>query len=120
MDSIASLIKYQESVIESLEQENIKWNEGTVGIRIQEQVDQAKQYYQKLMKIQQDVHMIQDKTENLKKRAYKLQKEKEKEALETEQRRQRRQETDKRLSPVIRLDGGSSGSGTPSSTAQHQ
>ena len=119
MDSISSLLKYQESVIESLEQENSKWTEGTAGFELQKHVEEAKAYYQKLLQIQQDVLIIQEKTNSMKKRAFKLQQEKERQALDMEQRRQKRQETDKKLSPVIRLqqDGSSGSSSSPLSSA---
>lgn len=107
MDCITNLLKYQESVIESLEQENSKWDEGTASIEMQRHVDEAKHYYQKLIKMQQDVSLIQEKTNHLKSRSQKLQKEKERQAMEMEQRKRQKQETDQKLSPVMRLDSSS-------------
>ena len=109
MDSLSELIKYQESVFESLEQENDKWREGTSELGIEARVEEARHYWNKLLKVQQDVRLLQEKTNGMKKRSQRLQKEMEKAALDMEHRRQKRQETDKKLSPVIRV-GGSSGS----------
>ena len=107
MDSLKELVKYQESVIESLEQENEKWTEGTSVIDLQQHLKQAQHYCQKLFKLQQDIRAIQDKTNNMKKRAAKLHSYMERQALDMEQRRQRQQDTDKKLSPIITISDAS-------------
>jgi protein subunit release factor A len=95
------LLKYQSQVIESLEQENNKFQEHS-SFDFDGVLKESKQYLEKITHLKKDVSIISDKSHKLQERALRLKDKKMKEALEKELKRERIQEQERKLQPLIR------------------
>ena len=67
------LIKYQESVIETINRENEKCAELKSELNLDEEIKLASNYKSRLDQICKDISLIKDKSEKVKHRAIKLQ-----------------------------------------------
>ena len=99
--SLNELKQYQCSVIESICQEQTQFNESIAKLDIDSMISKALFYSNKLINIKKDMNMIKEKSKRLKKRALKLQEDKQKEALEKELERDEQVQRDKLLVPII-------------------
>ncbi|GFQ97707.1 biogenesis of lysosome-related organelles complex 1 subunit 6 [Trichonephila clavata] len=99
--SLAELIRNQNIVIETLEQENERITDAVKTYPLDEMFTRIKLYHQKVLLLKKDMLTIHDRTSKLKKRAMKLQQQKQKEALQKELQRDREIERDKQLAPKI-------------------
>lgn len=93
------LLKYQSFVIESLEQENHKFQEES-SFDFESLLKDGRKYHEKVLLLKKDVTLIQDKSQRLKERALKLKDRKMKEALDMEFKRDHIQEQEKKLQPL--------------------
>ncbi|KAI1290322.1 Biogenesis of lysosome-related organelles complex 1 subunit 6 [Halotydeus destructor] len=115
MENVDELLRYQKSVIETIQQENQKQLEATKPIDLDTIINRAKLYHKKLVGIKKDMDMISEKSEKLKVRAIKLQADKQREALMAELEKERQKERDKKLSPVVVVNAEGSKSNVNSS-----
>ncbi|GIY35137.1 uncharacterized protein CDAR_206911 [Caerostris darwini] len=99
--SLTELIRNQNIVIETLEQENTRVFEALKTYPLDEMYTKIKLYHQKVLLLKKDMLAIHERTSKLKKRAMKLQQQKQKEALQKELQRDREIERDKQLAPKI-------------------
>ncbi|GFS93003.1 hypothetical protein NPIL_566191, partial [Nephila pilipes] len=99
--SLAELTRNQNIVIETLEQENVRVTDALKSCPLDEMFTRIKIYHQKVLLLKKDMLVIHDRTSKLKKRAMKLQQQKQKEALQKELQRDREIERDKQLAPKI-------------------
>lgn len=99
--SLAELTRNQNIVIETLEQENARITDALKTYPLEEMFTRIKLYHQKVLLLKKDMLTIHDRTSKLKKRAMKLQQQKQKEALQKELQRDREIERDKQLAPKI-------------------
>ena len=104
------LLKYQSFISESLQQENNKFKECNQSFNFDSALKEAKVYQDKLNAMKKDVVSLQDKSQRLKERALKLHSKKQKEALDLELKRDRIQEEERKLSPLIRTSSVASSS----------
>ncbi|XP_067104986.1 biogenesis of lysosome-related organelles complex 1 subunit 6 isoform X2 [Osmerus mordax] len=103
----AVLVDRQNQVIllETLDQEVTKFRECNALLDLNSLFTEAKIYHGKLINIRKDMIMLHEKTTKLKKRALKLQQQRQKEALEKEQQREKELERERQLiaKPAKRL-----------------
>lgn len=95
------LIKYQQSVIETINRENEKCDELKNELNLDEEIKLTAIYKSKLDQIVRDIASIKNKSEKLKQRALKLQERKQKEALKAEQNKDKQKQLDNDLVPVV-------------------
>ncbi|XP_054721252.1 biogenesis of lysosome-related organelles complex 1 subunit 6-like [Uloborus diversus] len=99
--SLQELTKNQNIVIETLQQENVKFSEVLKLHHLTDMFSRIKHYNAKVLSIRKEMLAIHERTAKLKKRAMKLQQQKQKEALQKELLRDREIERDKQLAPKI-------------------
>lgn len=95
------LIKYQQSVIETVNRENEKCDELRSELNLDEEIRLAGVYKSKLEQICRDVAQMREKSEKIKQRAIKLQERKQREQLKAEQNRDKQKQMDNNLVPVV-------------------
>ncbi|RWS01402.1 biogenesis of lysosome-related organelles complex 1 subunit 6-like protein, partial [Dinothrombium tinctorium] len=98
--NVDELNKYQSSVITSIEQESLKIEEKIKHFDLEAMVNKANVYYNKLLNIKKEMDSIAERSEKLKKRALRLQEEKQIEALEYESMKDKQLQLEKHLLPV--------------------
>lgn len=101
METLEELHRYQNSVLESIQQENNKRDEALKNVDVAGQIAKARIYLAKLTAIKKDMDMIKEKSDKIKARALKLHEEKQQEALYKELEVDRQKEREKLLSPVL-------------------
>ncbi|XP_077993606.1 biogenesis of lysosome-related organelles complex 1 subunit 6-like [Glandiceps talaboti] len=94
---LSELTRHQAILLETLQQENAKFNECHAMKELIDLFAEAKRYHQKLIGIRKEMVHLHDKTAKLKKRALKLQNEKMKENLKKEQQKERELEQERQL-----------------------
>ncbi|KFM60540.1 Pallidin, partial [Stegodyphus mimosarum] len=99
--SLNELTRNQNIVIETLEQENSKLSDAMKMYNLDEMFSKIKQYNVKVQLLKKEMLTIHDRSVKLKKRAMRLQQQKQKEALQKELQRDRELERDKQLAPKI-------------------
>ncbi|XP_051512301.1 biogenesis of lysosome-related organelles complex 1 subunit 6-like isoform X2 [Myxocyprinus asiaticus] len=95
--ALQELSQNQVILLDTLEQEVMKFCECNIMIDLNSLFTEAKVYHNKLVNIRKDMIILHDKTTKLKKRALKLQQHKQQEDLEREQQRERELERERRL-----------------------
>ncbi|XP_036420438.1 biogenesis of lysosome-related organelles complex 1 subunit 6 [Colossoma macropomum] len=95
--ALQELTQNQVILLETLEQEITKFRECNTIIDLNSLFTEAKVYHNKLVNIRKEMVTLHDKTSKLKKRALKLQQQRQKEALEREQQRERELERERQL-----------------------
>ncbi|XP_047678109.1 biogenesis of lysosome-related organelles complex 1 subunit 6 isoform X2 [Tachysurus fulvidraco] len=96
-DTLQELILNQDVLLDTLEQEITKFRECNSMIELNALFTEAKVYHSKLVNIRREMISLHDRTSKLKKRALKLQQQKQKEDLEREQQRERDLERERQL-----------------------
>lgn len=109
MNSNEQISKYQSSLLDSIEQENNKFDDSMKGFDIDAEIAKARLYQQKLINIKRDMMVVKERSTKLKARALKLHEEKQKDALDQELKKDRIKQREKQLSPVVRTSTTSSG-----------
>lgn len=99
--SLRELTQNQNIVIETLQQENARFSAVLNVNQFSDTFSRLKLYYTKVQILKKDMLTIIERTSKLKKRAMKLQHQKQKEALQKELQRDREIERDKLLAPKI-------------------
>lgn len=95
------LLKYQQSVIETVNRENEKCDELRSELNLDEEIRLATVYKSKLEQICRDVALVREKSEKIKQRAIKLQERKQREQLKAELNRDKQKQIDSSLVPVV-------------------
>lgn len=84
-------------LIETLQQENAKFTESQAIEEVTRTMERARQYHAKLVNIKKEMCSLHEKSAQLKRRALKIQQQKQTEALHVEQRRERELERERAL-----------------------
>jgi len=87
----------QRVILETLQQENAKFTECQILQEVSDVMEKAKQYHTKLLNIKKEMLALHEKSAILKRRAVKIQQEKQQEAFVREQQRERELEKKKKL-----------------------
>jgi hypothetical protein len=87
----------QRVILETLQQENAKFNECQIFHEVNDVMDKAKVYHTKLLNIKKEMLSLHEKSAELKRRAVRIQQEKQKEALHREHRREQELEKERKL-----------------------
>lgn len=95
------VLKNQESITESIRLENEKYNELEAAHNFEHMIIQAKEYHEKLVNIKRSMLLMKDKTARLKRKATKMLEDKNREDLELQRSRERRELMEKHLEPVV-------------------
>ncbi|XP_062328041.1 biogenesis of lysosome-related organelles complex 1 subunit 6 [Osmerus eperlanus] len=103
--TLQELTQNQVILLETLDQEVTKFRECNALLDLNSLFTEAKIYHGKLINIRKEMIMLHEKTTKLKKRALKLQQQRQKEALEKEQQREKELERERQLiaKPAKRL-----------------
>ncbi|KAG8001247.1 Biogenesis of lysosome-related organelles complex 1 subunit 6 [Nibea albiflora] len=95
--ALQELTQNQLVLLDTLDQEVTKFRECNTLLDLNSLFTEAKVYHSKLVNIRKEMIMLHEKTTKLKKRALKLQQQKQKEALEKEQQREKELERERQL-----------------------
>ncbi|XP_026175740.1 biogenesis of lysosome-related organelles complex 1 subunit 6 isoform X2 [Mastacembelus armatus] len=95
--ALQELTQNQLILLDTLDQEVTKFRECNALLDLNSLFTEAKVYHNKLVNIRKEMIMLHEKTTKLKKRALKLQQQKQKEALEKEQKREKELERERQL-----------------------
>ncbi|KAM9410115.1 biogenesis of lysosome-related organelles complex 1 subunit 6 [Pholidichthys leucotaenia] len=95
--ALQELTQNQLILLDTLDQEITKFRECNTLLDLHALFTEAKVYHNKLVNIRKEMIMLHEKTTKLKKRALKLQQQKQKEALEKEQQREKELERERQL-----------------------
>ncbi|CAJ1049351.1 biogenesis of lysosome-related organelles complex 1 subunit 6 [Xyrichtys novacula] len=95
--ALQELTQNQLVLLDTLDQEVTKFRECNALLDLNSLFTEAKVYHNKLVNIRKEMIMLHEKTTKLKKRALKLQQQKQKEALEKEQQREKELERERQL-----------------------
>ncbi|XP_078576769.1 biogenesis of lysosome-related organelles complex 1 subunit 6-like isoform X3 [Branchiostoma floridae x Branchiostoma japonicum] len=96
-DKLDELIRNQEVMIEAMQHENTRFSESEATKSLGELLSEAKRYHNKLVLIRKEMVALHEKSTKLKKRALKLQQQKQKEDLHREQQKERELERERQL-----------------------
>ncbi|KAG9509029.1 Zinc finger protein ZPR1, partial [Fragariocoptes setiger] len=94
------LLRYQDSVRESLEQENQRLNELEAKHQLDKMVIQANKYYDKLKSIKMEMQLMRERSSQLHQKAQKIAGERLSQDLEKQKQRERKLLLEKHLEPV--------------------
>ncbi|KAK2919974.1 biogenesis of lysosome-related organelles complex 1 subunit 6 [Channa argus] len=95
--ALQELTQNQLILLDTLDQEVTKFRECNALLDLNSLFTEAKVYHNKLVNIRKEMILLHEKTTKLKKRALKLQQQKQKEALEKEQQREKELERERQL-----------------------
>lgn len=95
--ALQELTQNQVILLDTLDQEITKFKECNSLLDLNSLFTEAKIYHTKLVNIRKEMMVLHDKTTKLKKRALKLQQQRQKEALEKEQQREKELERERQL-----------------------
>ncbi|RVE74289.1 hypothetical protein OJAV_G00020490 [Oryzias javanicus] len=95
--TLQELTQNQVVLLDTLDQEVTKFRECNTLLDLNSLFTEAKVYHHKLVNIRKEMIMLHEKTTKLKKRALKLQQQKQKEVLEKEQQREKELERERQL-----------------------
>lgn len=95
--ALQELTQNQLILLDTLDQEVTKFRECNMLLDLNSLFTEAKVYHNKLVNIRKEMIMLHERTTKLKKRALKLQQQKQKEALEKEQQREKELERERQL-----------------------
>ncbi|XP_047436507.1 biogenesis of lysosome-related organelles complex 1 subunit 6 [Mugil cephalus] len=95
--ALQELTQNQVILLDTLDQEVTKFRECNALLDLNSLFTEAKIYHNKLVNIRKEMIMLHERTTKLKKRALKLQQQKQKEALEKEQQREKELERERQL-----------------------
>ncbi|KAL6113460.1 bloc1s6 [Pungitius sinensis] len=95
--ALQELTQNQLILLDTLDQEVTKFRDCNALLDLNSLFTEAKVYHNKLVNIRKEMIMLHEKTTKLKKRALKVQQQKQKEALEKEQQREKELERERQL-----------------------
>lgn len=93
--------KYQESITDSMRRANDKFNEIVAIHNLDQVTSKARDYHEKLCNIKRSMLIIRDKTTRLKRRTNKILEDKNREDIEKQRSRERREILERHLEPVV-------------------
>lgn len=96
-ESLHELTQNQKILIETVQQENAKFDECSSKEKLGEILSNAKKYHTKLLGIKKQMALLQEKSTKLKKRALRLQQQKQKEELQKAQQQEQDLEREQML-----------------------
>ncbi|CAI9728202.1 Hypothetical predicted protein [Octopus vulgaris] len=99
--SLHELTQNQKILIETVQQENAKFDECSSREKLAEILSNAKIYHSKLLSIKKQMFLLQDKSVKLKKRALRLQQQKQKEELQRAQQQEYELEKEQMLEAKV-------------------
>ncbi|XP_046350364.2 biogenesis of lysosome-related organelles complex 1 subunit 6-like [Haliotis rufescens] len=99
--SLDEVLSNQKILIETLEQENAKFQECQSMEELTQTMLKARRYYNKLITIKKEMTNVHDKSAKLKKRAVKLQQQRQKEELQKAQQREKEHEKERMLAARV-------------------
>ncbi|XP_045214193.2 biogenesis of lysosome-related organelles complex 1 subunit 6-like [Mercenaria mercenaria] len=99
--SLNEVLHNQEVLIETVQQENSKFTESASMKQLIETMQEAKAYHGKLVNLKREMNSLMDKSTKLKRRAVKLQQEKQKEELRKAVQQEREQERERMLTAKV-------------------
>lgn len=86
--------KYQETITDSLKQENDKYEELERKHHLDQMISKARDYHERLVNLKRNMLIIKDRSAKLKKKADKM-------LVDNERTRERREMLEKHLEPVV-------------------
>lgn len=95
------VFKYQESITDSLERANDKYDEIERLNHIEQTISRTKEYQEKVVNLRRSLTTIKDKSARLRRKAHKILEWKNKEDLEQQRTRERREALERHLEPVV-------------------
>lgn len=99
--SLDDLLQNQQFLTESVQQENSKFADCRDIEELSKTMNQARKYHTKLINLKKEMNFLSDKGVKLKRRALKIQQQKQKEDLQRVQQRMREQEREKMLEAKV-------------------
>ncbi|XP_060078274.1 biogenesis of lysosome-related organelles complex 1 subunit 6-like [Ylistrum balloti] len=99
--SLNEILQNQGILIETIQQENTKFAECKAMEDLVETMTQAKKYYARLNNLRKEMQSLSDRSFKLKKRALKLQQQKQKEELLKEEQREKEQDRERMLTAKV-------------------
>ncbi|XP_061180830.1 biogenesis of lysosome-related organelles complex 1 subunit 6-like [Saccostrea echinata] len=99
--SLDDLMHNQQFLVESVQQENAKFTDCQDMEEISKTMAQAKKYHMKLINLKKEMNALSEKAAKLKRRAVKIQQQKQKEDLQKVHQREREQEREKMLEAKV-------------------
>lgn len=99
--SLDDLLQNQQFLTESVQQENSKFADCRDIEELSKIMNQARKYHMKLINLKKEMNSLSDKGVKLKRRALKIQQQKQKEDLQRVQQRMREQEREKMLEAKV-------------------
>lgn len=99
--SLHELTQNQKILIETVQQENAKFDECSSREKLDDILSNAKVYHSKLLSIKKQMFLLQDKSVKLKKRALRLQQQKQKEELQRAQQQEYELEKEQMLEAKV-------------------
>ncbi|XP_071098723.1 biogenesis of lysosome-related organelles complex 1 subunit 6-like [Haliotis cracherodii] len=99
--SLDEVLSNQKILIETVEQENAKFQECQSMEELTQTMLKARRYYNKLITIKKEMTNVHDKSAKLKKRAVKLQQQRQKEELQKAQQREKEHEKERMLAARV-------------------
>lgn len=99
--SLDDLLQNQQFLTESVQQENSKFADCMDIEELSKIMNQARKYHMKLINLKKEMNSLSDKGVKLKRRALKIQQQKQKEDLQRVQQRMREQEREKMLEAKV-------------------
>ncbi|KAL8595545.1 hypothetical protein ACOMHN_000753 [Nucella lapillus] len=99
--SVSEILNNQTVVIETLEQENAKFKDCTAHLDLCQMMGKAKTYHSKLLTVRRDMAALHDKAAKLKRRALKLQQQRQKEELQRAHQQERELEKEHMLTAKV-------------------
>lgn len=95
------VFKYQESLTDSLSKENEKFAKINAEHNIDTDLDQIRDYRDKLINLKRSLIILKDRSSKLHRRADKILEDKKREELDRQRSRERREILEKHLEPVV-------------------
>lgn len=99
--SINEVLHNQEVLIETIQQENAKFDDSVATKKLTDTMITARQYHTKLVNLKKEMATLMDRSTKLKRRAVKLQQQKQKEELQRAQQKEREQEKERALTAKV-------------------
>lgn len=97
------ICKNQESIIDSVKQENDNYARLDEAYDLDYMISKAREYHDKLVNIKRTMLIMKDRTTRLKRKASKLLEDRNREDLELQRSRERREMLERDLEPVVNI-----------------
>lgn len=101
MSNMDEVFKYQESISDSIVSANDKFQLVEQTHNIDQVLSRVKDYHEKLITVKRSLLLLKDKSSKLRRRANKILEEKNREDIERQRSRERREMLEKHLEPVV-------------------